>query len=176
MFSFSEISQLVLKPAGWYPERKVDPTPWLNFLEQEGYTVFEAAVKILEQLGGLKVGGKNAPSFVFDKSPAFLSDNTKIFFVGYPNFDFIADDAPDSDRDSALYFRANSLLKKQGLDIFPLGSIRDITTLFVVSDGRIFEGQFYGPKGYEYEASLIFLGETIAEAIHELTERAITYL
>jgi len=174
VFSFSEKSQIILKDIGWFAERKVNPLTWINNLEAAGYKAFDVARKILEHLGGLD--SNNASNL--STTPIFLSDKTQILFATHPAFDFIADNTPDSDRDSAIYWKENAFIKNNGLDIFPIGSIRGIITLFVVSDGRIFKGQFYTPQGYDGEnrASLIFIGNTISEAINKLTEQTIAYL
>ncbi len=175
MFTFSEKSQILLRDIGWYPERKVDPSLWIGKLQQVGYPVFDAARQILERLGGLhsdKVSHSILSDFIT------LSDNTKIQFATHPAFDFIADLTPHSDSESAPYWLQHSFIKKNRLDICPVGSLRAITTLFVVSDGRIFTGEFYAPKGYgeDKQASLIFLGNRIDEAINKLTERCVGYL
>jgi len=173
MIAFSEKSQIILRDIGWFPERKVETFPWINNLQQAGYDVFDAARKILEHLGGLPLKEPSAY-----KGFISLSDNTRIHFATHPNFDFIADNTPESDSERAVYWKENSFIKANGLQICPIGSIRGITTLFVVSDGRIFIGQFYVPKSYhgDKEASLTFLGHTIVEAVDKLVERCVGYL
>jgi len=184
MFAFSEVSQIVLRSAGWEPQRSVDPTLWLDFLQQEGYCVFEAAVTILEHLGGLDLKEyipALVPASLAAGTPVVLADNTQILFDDYPTFDFIPNSTPDSDYDMAAFWTTNSLLKKQGLEIFPIGSLNYMTTWFVLSDGRIFKSEFYAPEGYNYDhenepANLIYLGKTIAEAVNTLVQRCIVYL
>lgn len=173
MFTFSEKSQIILKDIGWFPERRVDSSSWINNLQKAGYTTFETARKILEHLGGLP---SKKPSGY--KDYISLSDSTQIHFATHPAFDFIADQTPESNSDGAVYWKDHSFIKENHLEICPIGSIRAITTLFVVSDGRIFIGQFYAPKGYhgDKEASLTFLGNSIDVAIDKLTERCVGYL
>jgi hypothetical protein len=173
MFTFSEKSQIILRDLGWFPERKVDPTPWINNLQQAGYTPFDAARKILEHLGGLPLKKPSAYKGVIS-----LSDNTEILFATHPAFEFSADDPPESNSDSAIYWKGHSFVRENSLEICPIGSIRAIITLFVVSDGRIFIGQIYAPKNHPggQRVSLTFVGNSIGEAVDTLTERCVGYL
>lgn len=174
MFDFSEKSQIVLKDLGWFIERRVNVDAWMNKLQSDGYKAFDVAREILEHLGGLDSSSASG----LTKSPLSLADNTQIIFALHPAFDFIADKTPDSDKDSAIFWNEHSFIRQNNLNIFPIGSIRGITTLFVLSDGRIAEGFFYAPPNYngENEASLKLIGDTIADAINELTERCVAYL
>jgi len=173
MFDFSTTSQAILRDIGWFAERKVDINPWVNQLQQDGYRAFDISIQLLEHLGGLDSNDASK-----SRKPVHLLNNSQVFFATHPGFDFIAIDTPDSDQDSAALWIENSFIKQNNLDIFPIGSIRGITTLFVVSDGRIFEGQFYAPRNYkgEKQPSLKFLGNTIAEAVNTLTEKCIAYV
>jgi SUKH-3 immunity protein len=175
MFTFSEKSQIILKDMGWFPERKVDPSLWISSMQQVGYSGFDKAGKILENLGGLHSG--KVSNSIFENF-IVLPDNTKIHFAIHPAFDFIATDTPSSNRDAVPYWKEHPFIKENGLDIFPIGSIRAITTLFVASDGSIFTGEFYAPKDFhgDKQASLICLGSTIDKAVDKLIEQCVCYL
>ena len=45
----------LLEKAGWYEGRKIDITKQVEFLEQEGYEVFDAAKKFMEKYGELNI-------------------------------------------------------------------------------------------------------------------------
>ena len=45
----------LLKKAGWYEGRKIDITKQVEFLQKEGYEVFDAAKKFLEEYGELNM-------------------------------------------------------------------------------------------------------------------------
>jgi len=55
MAVWSEYTLEVLKAAGWYPERRIDPEPFISVLREEGYEVSSAVVEFLSRFGGLTV-------------------------------------------------------------------------------------------------------------------------
>lgn len=62
----------LLKKNGWYKGRKVDISFWINELSKEGYSCFEYAIEILEELGGIEVNVGNSNGYkgaMFDFNP-----------------------------------------------------------------------------------------------------------
>ncbi|MFD8975416.1 MULTISPECIES: SUKH-3 domain-containing protein [unclassified Streptomyces] len=44
-----------LEAAGWHPERQVDITRWVDMLEERGFRLNALALRIWENLGGLRI-------------------------------------------------------------------------------------------------------------------------
>lgn len=74
----NDITLRILKSAGWYPERKISYQTDIKKLEKEGYTSFEYACRILEELGNLKITG--GPTIYFNA-----------LYVGTGDFEFMED-------------------------------------------------------------------------------------
>src|SRR5687768_5120011 len=104
-FTFSEQSQIILRDIGWFPERKVDPSLWIDHLHDAGYKVFDAAKDIFEELGGLH-SQKVSNSLFTDLFS--LSDKSKVHFITHPAIDFLVDDAPGSNSDASPYWKEHS--------------------------------------------------------------------
>jgi hypothetical protein len=49
---FSEETKMVLRKNGWTQERKIDITKFVEYLENEGYVVFEKVRDFLSRFGG----------------------------------------------------------------------------------------------------------------------------
>lgn len=175
MVNLSEKSLIILRQMGWSSTRKIDASIWIESLQSMGYIPFEKAQAFLESFGGLH--WKNAPRPTL--SQFTLADGTKIFFGCHPSFDFVADDTYDSNSESADYWNNYHFIVSNNLNIFPIGSIRGMETLFIVSDGRLFLSTDYSlvANGVrKNEAGLIFLGDNFIEAINHLTEQCVAYV
>lgn len=172
MFSFSDKAQIILSNMGWFVERRVDPSNSIREIEGEGYFVFDIAISILEHLGGLNP--YEIPEELMKKRRYLLKDGTQIYFPFYPLIDFVAEDAPHVGL--AEFWKTQHYIRQERLRLFPIGSIQNVSTLFVVSDGRIFSGESRKLSTGERRATLLFLGEDIGRAINRLVEQHTTYL
>ena len=86
MYSNTVVS--ILEASGWTADRRVPTAQWVSELEAEGFTMTRAAVRILEEFGGLKILPRE------DASDTFLK--------GFLHFD------PAMAIDSALYARVST--------------------------------------------------------------------
>jgi hypothetical protein len=74
MSALTQVSDLILSGSGWFPERKVDPSYWLDLLKETEFPIFEALVNILKEFGGLKI-----TTLPFQEKPFFL-ENSRPFY------------------------------------------------------------------------------------------------
>ncbi|MEK4733279.1 SUKH-3 domain-containing protein [Paenibacillus sp. FSL L8-0641] len=72
--TFSQRTIDILKDAGWYPERKVDISSTINFLEKKGFEVFDPAKEAFEHFGGLEYSVPSDESDDFQIGPEFLRE------------------------------------------------------------------------------------------------------
>ena len=103
---------------GWYDERKVNVSKWIEALTKEGYTCFPYAIQLLEELGGLNIKPKGIN--IGNSNPA--------------EFDFNALDAGSGEFD-----RMDILEPLAGESLFPLGQIYQ-SFLYVGESKRIYMG------------------------------------
>jgi len=62
----------LLKKSGWYAGRKFDASLWINELSKEGYSCFDYAVEILQELGEVEINVGNGDGYkgaMFDFNP-----------------------------------------------------------------------------------------------------------
>ncbi|OMF40993.1 SUKH-3 domain-containing protein [Paenibacillus peoriae] len=72
--NFSQRTIDILKDAGWYPERKVEISSTINFLEKKGFEVFDLAKEAFEHFGGLEYSVPSDESDDFHIGPEFLRE------------------------------------------------------------------------------------------------------
>jgi len=169
MSSLSAVSQIVLKQAGWFPERKVDPTPWLNRLDEAGYPIFEALVNVLTHLGGITV-----VTTPFQQRPFFIEQMQQHVILHprtNPVFEFLPDRAEATSSTQAPLWHSLYYLKHRSLQIAPIGLFREqhrICSLFILSNGHVFNGvwTFIGKEKDNKVPGLRYLGDTIEESIN----------
>lgn len=66
----------LMEKSGWYTGRKFDTSLWINELSKEGYSCFDYAIEILQELGGIEVnvGNSNGDSDNSESFGDWLSD------------------------------------------------------------------------------------------------------
>jgi hypothetical protein len=135
MYAFSPEVEDVLLQAGWFPARSVATSQWVGPLEQVGYKPFPAAIRILENLGGLVI------------TPP--TNESNLFYPGQIVFDpvFAA---------SSEFKRVEKWQDEYGLRLFPLGEYDPLFILMCSDNGRIFGAR---------EQLFHFLGATIEVAL-----------
>jgi hypothetical protein len=102
----------VLRKFGWTPDRRVPVEHWVESLTADGYTVHDAALPFLRNLGGLRVEPPNGgDAIVFDPLWA------------HGEFDRIA-----------------AWQAQHGLVLFPVGQVLAYYMLFVAADGSVYVG------------------------------------
>ncbi|MDY8024484.1 SUKH-3 domain-containing protein [Paenibacillus polymyxa] len=72
--AFSQRTIDTLKDAGWYPERKVEISSIINFLEKKGFEVFDPAKEAFEHFEGLEYSVPSDESDDFQIGPEFLRE------------------------------------------------------------------------------------------------------
>ncbi|ASR46424.1 hypothetical protein B4V02_06895 [Paenibacillus kribbensis] len=72
--TFSQRTIDILKDAGWYPERKVEISSTISFLEKKGFEVFDLAKEAFEHFGGLEYSVPSDESDDFQIGPEFLRE------------------------------------------------------------------------------------------------------
>lgn len=65
-FAFSDEVQGRLLASGWSPQRRYDVEAWLSRNAAEGLGVWDYAVDVLTQFGGLHLAAATSPTLVFD--------------------------------------------------------------------------------------------------------------
>jgi len=55
MYTFSEHTELILRGAGWEPERRIDTTSFRRYLVGQGYPYHEAVDRFLQEFGNLHI-------------------------------------------------------------------------------------------------------------------------
>ncbi len=59
----NKIAEQQLRKAGWYPGRKIDIRDQIDFLKGNGYQIFDAGVKFLEEYGKLHIVDRYISTF-----------------------------------------------------------------------------------------------------------------
>ncbi|WP_176560085.1 SUKH-3 domain-containing protein [Brevibacillus dissolubilis] len=137
----SEKTQLLLRKAGWQPDRKIDITDYISVLENEGYTLFPAAIEFLTEFGGLKV---THPHHMVKKSDDFFQTNASVA-------------AEDIWRE-----RVETYEERIGESLVVIGqAYKTHMTMMISPTGRVFAA---------YDDLLILLGNSPAEALEILCE------
>jgi hypothetical protein len=106
-----------LRDAGWHSQRRVDASPWLDSLQQEGYQPNSKAEEILVALGGLVIEPVNKTGPNFSNDEPF-------------NFDPISAGAGQR----ALALEIEEAL---GGRYFPIGEWLSYSSVFVEAGGRV---------------------------------------
>lgn len=66
--AFDEVTDSVLRGAGWFPGRRVATAPWVALLGAEGIEVHDAADAFLRELGGVTVDAQG-PGITRSREP-----------------------------------------------------------------------------------------------------------
>ncbi|WP_334073567.1 MULTISPECIES: SUKH-3 domain-containing protein [Paenibacillus] len=86
MNRFSERTLGILTKAGWHPERKVDVSATLSFLESRDFQVSTPVKEALERFGGLVcefLDGGEGENFIIIPESQFREGVTKVHFKRY---------------------------------------------------------------------------------------------
>ncbi|WP_434594663.1 SUKH-3 domain-containing protein [Streptomyces sp. A5-4] len=116
---WSDLTDQVLRTAGWHPGRSVPTAAWESALrEHDGFEVHEAARRFLAEFGGLVVpdrgAGRTMARMEFNLNPALATWDAEIFEV---------------------------LSEEAGAYLYPVGMIdRRNSYLGMAPDGRAFTG------------------------------------
>lgn len=106
-----------LTSSGWSPQRRIDPSRWVNDLTREGYRPHPLALEVLATLGGLSIAPVNKVG------PNFRNDDPF-------NFDPIAAGSGQL----SLAAEVESVL---GGSYFPVGEWLSYSSVFVEAGGRV---------------------------------------
>ncbi|RSS51710.1 hypothetical protein EF912_20305 [Streptomyces sp. WAC07061] len=106
-----------LRDAGWHPQRRVNISPWLDSLRQEGYLPNPQAEEILAALGGLVIEPIN------QSGPNFSNDEPF-------NFDPIS-------AGSGQRALASEIEGALGGQYFPIGEWLSFSSVFIEADGKV---------------------------------------
>ena len=135
---YSSAGELALSAAGWTPERLVSIKLWVARLVAEGYTLSDAADRLLRNLGGLTI-----------HLPANPPRNP------YPHnlvFDPIYYGSGERDR-------VEEWERSLGVSLFPVGYVTGAYAIWVADTGAVYYGIEFG---------LYSLGASFAEALQRL--------
>jgi hypothetical protein len=131
-------TEAVLRLAGWQPDRRIDPAPWITQLEAERFTRNEPAVAVLANLGGLQL----APTSV----------NQKLYCPDIVHFDPVI--AASGDRDKVAMWEEHC-----HMSLFPIAEVQggpvvccSPTSVFILA----------------YGLPLLFLGNSVEEMLNQL--------
>ena len=131
----------VLRAADWYPGRRVDTRAWVDALRGEDYPVFQEAVRVLSEYGGLTFKPPVRPGSAYGPS--------LIRFV--PLYER-TDERP----------RVEDLEHQVGQRLCAVGDLADGRySLLVAEDGHV----------YADGDQVLDLGATIEDALRQLIER-----
>ncbi|TVX91891.1 SUKH-3 domain-containing protein [Paenibacillus agilis] len=72
--NFTQRTIDILEDAGWHPNRKVDISSTVVFLENKGFEDFDHAKAVFEQFGGLEYSVPSDESDDFQVGPEFLRE------------------------------------------------------------------------------------------------------
>jgi hypothetical protein len=139
VFQFSSDVEIILRQSGWFPDRSVAATQWIDPLLRLGCRSLPEAHTILESLGGLEI------------HPPPRESN--LFFPGAIAFDPVYAASSEIDRIKAWEQRYR-------IKLFPLGEYEPSYLLLLSDSSHIFgarEKRFYR------------LGKTIEDALELLT-------
>lgn len=106
----------ILRAAGWFPGRSIDPMGWIAQLECEGLHASDAAVAALCELGGLRVDPPDRVGAVIKPQP----------------FDFLPLDVASGEAERFLTWEAQA-----GTSLFPLGTAYSWAMLLIDPSGRV---------------------------------------
>ena len=137
----NEIAEQQLRKAGWYPGRKVDVSDQINFWESLGYQTFDAAVKLMEEYGKLRITDK----YVFTVMNCINQTNHTTFVTDILEF---YNEYTEQDK---YEFNLFGCVKEK---ILPVIKIEDMVVYFIGESGV-----FYGDDGLRAENSEIFWNE-----------------
>lgn len=176
---FSDITYMMLMHAGWNYGRTTNPNRWIEQLTTAGYATFPALTAVLMQLGGLEIDTAPFHQHTFSLttgSQAILED-----FRSSIRITFLPEHAEAFNQ--ALIWRSLAYVQTYQLDIVPFGSLhyphKSICSLCMLSDGRIFRGEWIGRSRFSTEEPfpvLAFLGNTVEDALNTIFQDYILYI
>jgi len=129
----------ILSEAGWFVEREVEISHYVEFLKNDDYVIFERAVQVLKEYGGLKIQFKNPR-----KPDQYLTLNVDPEHAGKSIFRELVTRYEQHCNESFII----------------LGEIASIDMTWYIGSS----GKFYGGN----EDFLIYLGDSFEEALYHV--------
>lgn len=115
-WTFHPVVETALRRAEWFPQRRIDITTWKHQLLLEGYDVFDYAIRVLSEFGGLVI----AP--IEDVRARFSSGPLRIHVV------------------QDEYDRVAEWSTQLSVPLIPIGEWMDYYFVVVATDKRVFAG------------------------------------
>jgi len=144
MESLSEAEKL-LSDAGWFSGRKIDIARIIEFLEARGVSVFESAMKFLEEFGELEI-----------ETPRDI-DEELLSQLGYSKNEKTSTCVKEAYGDALTSVFAESLEEYVNEKLIVVGSLREQTLLLISESGDLFcsEGGKIGSSMFDVAEYLL---------------------
>ena len=172
MENISKPVELWLRAQGWSPERRVDPTPWLELLiDRCGYPYFACLEDTLIRLGGLPLQ-QSKELIRIPVTASYGQYQWLISSKGLPHF--MPDQSRFCDPGDGEFWNSIPWLRANNLHVCCIGMLDFFQGLFLCSDGRLFYGQYYQHLDRatdEDHFGLKLLGATVAEGLNAIVVR-----
>lgn len=178
MSDLTEISNLVLRKSGWFPERKADISHWKEVLKKAEYPIFNSWSHVMENFGGLRI-----ETIAFQEKP-FLLGQQKVILMkrAEPMLELFPEKTNAIELSESTKWKSIQYLRAKNLEIAPLGIFQhthpQIFPLFILSNGKIYAGgkYFLDDSRKDTVLGLSYLGNNIESAINNTLEEFLGFL
>jgi len=176
MSYLTKASSLILRDSGWSPQRKVDPSYWIDSLKKTDFPIFEALINCLEKFGGLTI-----TTLPFQERPFFIEKQQAVILQrADPILELSPNKSKAIELSQAEQWKSLHYLKNKHLEIAPIGVFRYAYPppfdLFILSNGNIFGGgRYWTVKEGDERLGLFYLGNDVEDAINNTIEEFLAF-
>ncbi|MEM7035185.1 MAG: SUKH-3 domain-containing protein [Chloroflexota bacterium] len=173
-----EVSQLILKEAGWSADRHIDTTYWKTILKENGYEIFDEAERVLSQFGGLRLLIEP-----FYRTPFYLTGEQKVTLHHRidPFIEFLPEETLVLRADWLEACKTSDYIQRSKLKWIPIGLFHDYNSsydipLILLSDGSVGLVKWTLTKRTDNKICFLrLLGSTLEESIQEAVNQFLVF-